>query len=96
MGLASWVRKQALSSLARCMHVRRDTLVGFSCLDCLVNNAAVQYYKHSILEITNEQLELTYDTNIMAMFWMVQVRWARTSWPYSGWSRCDGRCDGRP
>jgi len=41
-------------------------------LDILVNNAAVQFPKQSIEQITNEQLERTFRTNIFAMFYFVR------------------------
>ncbi len=42
-------------------------------LDILVNNAAVQYPQTSILDITDEQLELTFRTNIFAMFYLTKA-----------------------
>jgi NAD(P)-dependent dehydrogenase (short-subunit alcohol dehydrogenase family) len=41
-------------------------------IDVLVNNAAVQFPVEDILKISTENLMLTYSTNILAMFWMVQ------------------------
>lgn len=45
----------------------------FGRLDILVNNAAVQYVKQSIEEISEEQLERTFRTNIYAHFFMTQA-----------------------
>ena len=42
-------------------------------LDILVNNAGVQYPRKSITEITAEQLEKTFRTNIFAMFHLVKA-----------------------
>ncbi len=42
-------------------------------LDILVNNAAVQFPKHSITEISEEQLVRTFRTNIFGMFFMVKA-----------------------
>lgn len=42
-------------------------------LDILVNNAAVQFPQKSIADITEEQLERTFRTNIFAMFFMVKA-----------------------
>lgn len=42
-------------------------------LDILVNCAAVQYPKKSIEEISSQQLERTYKTNIFSYFYMVQA-----------------------
>lgn len=42
-------------------------------LDIVVNNAAVQFPKQSILEIDQAQLENTFRTNIFAMFYLVKA-----------------------
>jgi NAD(P)-dependent dehydrogenase (short-subunit alcohol dehydrogenase family) len=42
-------------------------------LDILVNNAGVQFPKKSISEITAEQLDTTFRTNIFAMFYLVKA-----------------------
>lgn len=42
-------------------------------IDILVNNAAVQFPQKSILDISNEQLELTFKTNIFSMFYMTKA-----------------------
>ena len=42
-------------------------------LDVLVNNAAYQREQRSILEITPEQLDSTFRTNIMGFFYMAQA-----------------------
>lgn len=42
-------------------------------LDILVNNAAEQHPQDSITDITAEQLERTFRTNIFAMFYMVKA-----------------------
>jgi NAD(P)-dependent dehydrogenase (short-subunit alcohol dehydrogenase family) len=42
-------------------------------LDILVNNAAMQFPKEDIREITEEQLDRTFRTNIYAMFFAVQA-----------------------
>lgn len=41
-------------------------------IDVLVNNAAVQFVKKSITEITTEQLTHTFAVNIFAMFWLTK------------------------
>jgi NAD(P)-dependent dehydrogenase (short-subunit alcohol dehydrogenase family) len=45
----------------------------FGRLDILVNNAAQQYPKKDLTEITPEQLELTFRTNIFSMFYLTQA-----------------------
>jgi len=42
-------------------------------LDILVNNAAKQFPKKDIVEITPEQLEKTFSTNIFSMFYLTQA-----------------------
>jgi NAD(P)-dependent dehydrogenase (short-subunit alcohol dehydrogenase family) len=42
-------------------------------LDILVNNAAVQFPQESIMDITAEQLQKTFQTNIFSMFYMVKT-----------------------
>lgn len=42
-------------------------------LDILVNNAAEQYSKESLLEISDEQLESTFRTNIFSMFYLTRA-----------------------
>ena len=42
-------------------------------LDILVNNAAEQHPQESIEEITAEQLERTFRTNIFAMFFLTKA-----------------------
>jgi NAD(P)-dependent dehydrogenase (short-subunit alcohol dehydrogenase family) len=42
-------------------------------LDILVNNAARQMAQDSIFDITTEQLDATYKTNVYAMFWITKT-----------------------
>ena len=42
-------------------------------LDILVNNAARQVAQESILDITTEQFDETYKTNVYAMFWITKA-----------------------
>lgn len=42
-------------------------------IDILVNNIAVQFPQNSILDITEEQLILTYQTNVFSYFYMIQA-----------------------
>lgn len=42
-------------------------------IDILVNNAAEQHPQNSILDITREQLERTFKTNIFGMFYMTKA-----------------------
>ena len=50
-----------------------QTLGTFNQLDILVNNAAVQYPQKSITDITADQLQKTFQTNIFSMFYLVKA-----------------------
>lgn len=48
------------------------TLEEFKRIDIIVNNAAEQHPKNSLEEISDEQLERTFRTNIFAMFYLIR------------------------
>ena len=50
----------------------QDTVECFGGLDILVNNHAVQYIQRSILDISREQLECTFQTNVFSYFYLIQ------------------------
>jgi NAD(P)-dependent dehydrogenase (short-subunit alcohol dehydrogenase family) len=50
-----------------------DTIASFSHIDILVNNIAVQMPQNSVLDITAEQLENTFKTNIFSYFYMTKA-----------------------
>ncbi|MFY4775413.1 SDR family oxidoreductase [Metabacillus sp. RGM 3146] len=50
-----------------------ETIEHFGKLDILVMNQAVQYPQVSIMDITKEQLETTFQTNVFPMFYMVKA-----------------------
>jgi NAD(P)-dependent dehydrogenase (short-subunit alcohol dehydrogenase family) len=56
-----------------CKDIVDLTLKTFGRLDCLVNNAAEQHVCNSLLDITKEQLERTFRTNIFGYFYMAQA-----------------------
>ncbi|MDQ0062585.1 SDR family oxidoreductase [Paenibacillus harenae] len=56
-----------------CKSVVEQTMRSFGRIDTVINNAAVQIYQTSIECITREQLELTFRTNIFAMFYLVKA-----------------------
>ena len=56
-----------------CRQAVERTVETFGRLDILVNNAAEQHTYQSILEVTPEELQRTFATNIFAMFYFVQA-----------------------
>jgi NAD(P)-dependent dehydrogenase (short-subunit alcohol dehydrogenase family) len=56
-----------------CAEVVTQTMGRFGHVEILVNNAAEQHVKESILDIDNTQLEKTFRTNIFSMFYMVKA-----------------------
>lgn len=56
-----------------CREVVRTTIDTFGRLDVLVNNAAEQHPKTSLEDITEEQLERTFRTNIYSYFFMAKA-----------------------
>jgi NAD(P)-dependent dehydrogenase (short-subunit alcohol dehydrogenase family) len=54
-----------------------ETIAKWGRLDVLVNNAGEQHPDHDIRDITVEQFQRTFQTNIFSMFYLVQA--ARTS-----------------
>ena len=56
-----------------CQRIIDGTIKKFSQIDILVNNAAVQYPKEKITDITKEQLLLTFSTNLFPFFYLVKA-----------------------
>jgi len=56
-----------------CRRAVERTVKTFGRLDVLVNNAAFQQHQKTIEDITDEQLERTFRTNIFAYFYMVRA-----------------------
>jgi NAD(P)-dependent dehydrogenase (short-subunit alcohol dehydrogenase family) len=56
-----------------CQQAVQRTVNQLGQLDILVNNAAEQHPRESIEEITSDQLERTFRTNIFAMFYLVKA-----------------------
>ncbi|AFY47948.1 dehydrogenase of unknown specificity, short-chain alcohol dehydrogenase like protein [Nostoc sp. PCC 7524] len=56
-----------------CQRVVQQTVDEFGKLDILINNAAEQHPQNSIEDITSEQLERTFRTNIFSMFYLTKA-----------------------
>jgi NAD(P)-dependent dehydrogenase (short-subunit alcohol dehydrogenase family) len=62
-----------LKQEATAQAVVQETLNNLGKIDILVNNHAVQYVRKSILDISAEQLDETFRTNIYAYFFMTKA-----------------------
>lgn len=62
-----------LRNECQCYHVVEETMKNFGRLNILVNNCGVQFPQTSILDISAEQLEVTFRTNIFSFFYMIQA-----------------------
>jgi len=62
-----------IKSEAFCQKLVADALAQLGGLDILVNNAARQISKDSILDITTADFDETFKTNVYAMFWITRA-----------------------
>lgn len=58
---------------AHCKKIIQQTIDRFGKLDILVNNAGIQFPQEDLSAITPDQLKKTFETNIFAMFYLVQA-----------------------
>lgn len=62
-----------IGSEAFCMDIVKKVITQFKKIDILVNNAAEQHPQKSLLDITSEQLERTFRTNIFSFFYLTKA-----------------------
>ncbi|WP_442599145.1 SDR family oxidoreductase [Neobacillus sp. D3-1R] len=62
-----------IGSEAFCKEMIVNIMGHFKKIDILVNNAAEQHPQQSLLDITTEQLEKTFRTNIFSMFYLTKA-----------------------
>jgi NAD(P)-dependent dehydrogenase (short-subunit alcohol dehydrogenase family) len=62
-----------ISSEKNCMAAVKQVVKRFGRVDILVNNAGIHYPQESILDITDDQLQKTFATNVYAMFYLVKA-----------------------
>ncbi|RYY55390.1 MAG: glucose 1-dehydrogenase [Chitinophagaceae bacterium] len=58
---------------SNCIDIISKTIKKFERLDVVVNNAAVQFVQENVEDITAEQLEKTFRTNIFSQFFLVKA-----------------------
>lgn len=62
-----------ISDESFCRNLVAEAVRGLGGLDILVNNAAKQVAQESITDITTEQFDATFKTNVYAMFWITKA-----------------------
>ena len=65
--------KADVGSKKMCDRIAEQTIEAFGRIDILVNNAGEQQPDKDITDITEEQLQRTFQTNIFGMFYMTQA-----------------------
>ncbi len=72
-GRRAVVLEADLQDAAACRRVVEDALAGLGGLDILVNNAGKQIAVDDIEELSDEQFEATFRTNVFANFWLTKA-----------------------
>ncbi|MDB5177396.1 MAG: short-chain dehydrogenase/reductase [Candidatus Saccharibacteria bacterium] len=62
-----------IKSEAFCKSVISQVVEGFGSIDILVNNAGKQVFVDDLQNLTTEQFEQTFQTNVFAMFWLTKA-----------------------
>ncbi|WP_214795509.1 MULTISPECIES: SDR family oxidoreductase [unclassified Exiguobacterium] len=73
LGQACLLLQGDLGESSFCQRIVEETLETFGHIDILVNNAAEQHPQESLLDISDEQLEKTFRTNIFSMFYLTKA-----------------------
>lgn len=58
---------------AYCRALVRDAVAALGGLDILVNNGGKQVFRESLTDLTDEQFDDTFKTNVYAMFWITKA-----------------------
>jgi len=61
-----------ISKEKKCLSAVKKTFKAFKKIDILVNNAAIQYERKRIEDISSGQLEKVFQTNVFSFFWMTK------------------------
>jgi NAD(P)-dependent dehydrogenase (short-subunit alcohol dehydrogenase family) len=75
----SWLSDKicfCLCVLQTAKDVVQSVVKEFGRLDILVNNASEQHVQKSLSDISPEQLQQTFQTNVFGYFYFAQVGWA--------------------
>ncbi|SFD83515.1 SDR family oxidoreductase [Roseivivax sediminis] len=72
-GRRAYLMPGDIQDAAHCRRLVEDTHAAFGRLDILVNNAAHQAHVNSIEEISDEEWEATFRTNIHSMFYLCKA-----------------------
>ena len=72
-GQRCWLSAGDIGDEVYCQGLVEQTVATFGQLDILINNAAEQHPQKSITDISAEQLERTFRTNIFAMFYLTKA-----------------------
>ncbi|MBI1275543.1 SDR family oxidoreductase [bacterium] len=72
-GVQCLLLKGDVGDIHTCKRIVEETVRTFGKLNILVNNAGEQHVQERLEDITPEQLERTFRTNIFAMFYMTQI-----------------------
>ena len=79
---ARWIEKAGRRALllpgdikeeAHCQALVQQTVAGLGRLDILVNNAAAQFVNKSLSDVTAEQIDTSFRTNVFAMYHLCQA-----------------------